>query len=231
MTKFSAARCLTIIAAIMLLFASRSDAAFTQEAVKNLKLVEFTPWLTTRKGPEKAKGVVYFIRGWGGVTTGGASLDEFQLVPYFVKTLADNGWDVIGAKFPNTPTKRHSADFVPAAVQFVDHRAKELKGEGYKRVVLVGHSWGAWVALAAAKAGTDVDAVMAMAPNSYGPKIVFGNRHNPRYELNVKSFVPLTHAIKVPTILMLFDKDEFEGDRATVASWRRRNLQKITLRR
>ena len=30
-----------------------------------LRLVEYSPWLTTNVGPEKSKGVIYYIRGWG----------------------------------------------------------------------------------------------------------------------------------------------------------------------
>jgi dienelactone hydrolase len=211
-------RCVVFLLLAVFLVAGRSSPAPAQDLTKKLKLVEFPAWLTKNSGPEKAKGVIYFIRGWGGVTTGGGSLDEFRLVPYFVKALADNGWDVIGAKFPNTPTKRHSADFVPAGVTFVEARVKELKSQGYKRVVLAGHSWGAWVSMAAAKDGSGVDAVMAMAPNSYGPKIVPGGHKNPRFAMNVSEFGALTRSMKVPTILMLFAGDEFEdGDRGKIA--------------
>lgn len=171
----------------MALAVALPGAPRAQDAMlQNLKLVEFTPWLTTKKGPQQSKGVIYFIRGWGGAVNGGGSIDEFQLIPYFIKTLADNGWDVIGAKFPNTPTKIRSAEYVPAAVRYVDQRVKELKKEGYKKVIVGGHSWGGWVAMAAAKAGSGVDAVLAMAPDAYGPKIVFGGMTNPRFPLNEK---------------------------------------------
>jgi hypothetical protein len=90
MPDLGATRGVAIFFALSLLVAIQPRAALARDvAVSDLKLVEFSPWLTVRKGPEKAKGVIYFIRGWGGVTTGGASLDEFQLVPYFIKTLAD----------------------------------------------------------------------------------------------------------------------------------------------
>src|SRR5690349_20137451 len=96
--------------ALIVLPRTFADTAYAQPD----KLVERGPWLTMQIGPENAKGVIYYIRGWGFPTgngpMGGVLLDSFQLLPYFIKTLSEQGWDVIAAKYPNRPIAKRSSE-------------------------------------------------------------------------------------------------------------------------
>ena len=188
------------------------EALAEPRAGQDLRLVEFTPWLTTKKGPNSAKGVIYFIRGWGESAHAGGSLDQFQLAPFFLNTFSENGWDVVGAKYPNTPTNLFPAQLVSPAARFVNRRVKELRTQGYKRVILVGHSWGAWVSMVSAQTKADVDAVVAMAPAVYGPKETSAGRPNSFFSKNASEFAKVVSAVRTPTVLALFAEDRFEPD-------------------
>jgi pimeloyl-ACP methyl ester carboxylesterase len=181
----------------------------------DFRLLDFTPWLVNNKGPESAKGVIYFILGW----TGRPTLDEHRLVPYFLKTLAENGWDIVATKVPQQLPNQDITGWGSrvAAPPIVRKRIQQLKADGYRRVILAGHSWGGWIALLAAQAeDVAADALLISAP-SVGPKILNGNK-NFSFELNFTDYPRLVKGIKLPTILMFYpDDDEDPAGRSDVA--------------
>lgn len=166
-----------------------------------MALLEGTPWLAQpSKGPAAAKGIIYFV---GGYSLGGRSRDDFRLSPYLLKSLSDDGWDIILAKLP------HNVDgpgfqFVGGGARTIERRAAELRAQGYKRVIVGGHSWGAWAAMMAARDGLAVDALLLSAPNAFGERIspITGGP-NPDFQLSMTEFEPLIGKITVPTVLIL----------------------------
>jgi hypothetical protein len=138
-----------------------------------------------------------------------------------MKTLSDDGWDVIVAKYPYgkvTPRMRYAS--VPGAAVFVHDRAAELKAEGYKRVVLGGQSFGSWVAMAAdQQKDLSADVLWLMVPNIYGPKTLDNGKPNPQFRLNYTDFVALLPALHTPAVLNTFAGDPYEtGGRAKLVS-------------
>ena len=61
------------------------------------------------------------------------------------------------------PTRRRAEPFVRA-------RVKALKADGYRKIVLAGHSWGGWEMMLAAKDNADVDALILSSPAAFGSK-------------------------------------------------------------
>ena len=192
-------------------------APVAAQSAEPVKLVEFVPWLVNNAGPAKAKGVVYFIRGW----SGGLGLDEFHLAPYLMKTLADDGWDVIVAKYPYgqvVPRMRYAG--VPGAAEFVEQRVKDFKAQGYRLVVVGGQSFGSWVAMAADQdKGFGADALWLMVPNIYGPKTLAAGGNNPLFRHNYTDFVKLLPGLHTPSVLNTFAGDPYEpGGRAKLVA-------------
>jgi pimeloyl-ACP methyl ester carboxylesterase len=197
-----------IVAAAGMSFAKATPPSSTE-------LIEFTPWLIREVGPATAKGVVYFIRGW----SVGLGLDDFRLTPYATQSLATGGWDVIGAKYPNRSIGPHdNYASVPAAAEFVRARAAALKAQGYKRVIVAGQSWGAWVAVAAAQAEDfAADALWLTVPNIYGPRITEHGAVNREFPLNRTKFAALLPNLRTPAILETFAGDKWDpGNLATL---------------
>ncbi len=175
-----------------------------------IPLFEFSPWITKNVGPENAKGLVYFIAGQRFDI---ATQNDFRLAPYFVHTLNTQGWDIVGAKFPEeikyvvSPKVRL---FAGAAQAFVQRRLKHFSAMGYRRIVLVGHSWGGWVALlTAANQPKDLNALILVSPSNGRPTFRNGDP-NPEFKRNLTEFGPLLERTKVPTVGMFFSGDDEE---------------------
>ncbi len=149
-------------------------------------------------------------------------LDDFWLPPYFLKTLNDNGWDVVEAKFPRRLETVGRAWLTARGYALtIARRVKELRAQGYRRVVVGGHSLGAWSTLLAEREGIlKAEALLINAPaafdcNSPDPDT---GRSRPSFILNATEFALLASQIKTPTVVMLFDGDEFDpGGRGAAA--------------
>lgn len=178
---------------------------------ERLNLVEFPSWLVRNTGAATAKGVILFIKGWN--TT--SSRDDFALIPYFLKTLNERGWDVVSVKFPEslkylrTPNIRKFSD---SAVPYVKEKAEALRTQGYRKVVLAGHSWGGWVALSSAPS-TAVDSLIIDSPSRYPfGKTLPNGKPNPFIGKNQSEVVDLLSRNNKPTWLAVFDGDESSRD-------------------
>lgn len=180
-------------------------------------MVEGEAPLTKNMGPQKAKGVIYFVRGY---TSSPPAWDKWLQVPYFVKTLSEEGFDVISAKAAAATQKRlRSFESLEGGAAYIVRRVSDLRKQGYRKVVLAGHSWGAWTILSAQQGKGVGDALILSAPAVYGPKVFRSGRANPDYEMDLTKFGPLIRNVRIPTVLLLFNNDDYEhGDRGKIAS-------------
>jgi hypothetical protein len=80
----------------------------------------------------------------------------------------------------------------------------ELKSKGYHRIVLAGQSFGAFLALMAADASEDVDAVVATSPAAFGSFDEFYDS----WRMNATRLYPLLERIKRARVMLFF----FHGD-------------------
>ncbi len=195
---------------------------------QGLTLLEFTPWLDhPRRGPAEAKGVIYFVGGY----TLDPMLDDYKLGPYMFKTLSDDGWDIIFAKMPQS--ERHppiAIETLGEGARTMERRAKELRAEGYKRVVVGGHSWGAWVALVAARDHVDADAILSSAPTTFGPNISpINHRPNENFRLNLSEFPAAIGKVDMPIVLIIPDDDVWDPDPAARGEMAQKHFAKANV--
>jgi pimeloyl-ACP methyl ester carboxylesterase len=144
-------------------------------------------------GPAQAKGVVVWSHGRS------IDAEDSQApTPSYLHALRDNGWDVM--RFDRLSRGDTLSD---SAARLVGH-ATELKHKGYKQLILAGQSFGAFLALMAADASADVDAVIATAPAAYGS---FEDFHD-SWRLNATNLYPLLEQVKRARIMVFY----FHGD-------------------
>jgi len=144
-------------------------------------------------GPSQAKGVAVWSHG--------RSLnaeDSQSPTPTYLRALRDNGWDVM--RFDRLGDGDTLSD---STRRLVDYAGK-LKHRGYKQVLLAGQSFGAFLALMAADASSDVDAVIATAPAAYGSFDEFYDS----WQLNATRLYPLLEEVKRARIMVFY----FHGD-------------------
>lgn len=144
-------------------------------------------------GPQKAQGAVIWNHG---TSTYYAALDSSKsAIPSFVTLMRDDHWDVFRldrppeGESPNTSTE--------ALLEAVGR----LKTEGYRRIVLMGQSAGAWISLIAAGKSTDIYAVIATAPAYYGVD-------RPRFTMNASALYDYLDDIKSARVMIAFFNDD-----------------------
>src|SRR5437763_10888496 len=108
-------------------------------------------------GPGKAKGVVVWSHG-----RSINAEDSQSPSPSYLQALRNDGWETL--RFDRLSKGDTLTDSTKRLIDY----AAQLKHQGYKQVLLAGQSFGAFLALMAADASSDVDAVMATAPAAYG---------------------------------------------------------------
>jgi pimeloyl-ACP methyl ester carboxylesterase len=144
-------------------------------------------------GPSQAKGVVVWSHGR---SINGE--DWKSPTPAYLRVLRDDGWEVMRFdRLSQGDTLGNSTD------RLVDY-AGTLKQKGYKQVVLAGQSFGAFLALMAAGASSDVDAVIATAPAAYGDFSDFYES----WRLNATKLYPLLERVKRARVMVFY----FHGD-------------------
>jgi pimeloyl-ACP methyl ester carboxylesterase len=144
--------------------------------------MEYTPLKLHNKGPGQADGVIYFVEG---LDKNDRSRDDFRATyPIVYQKNQRFGWDVVEAKFPNNAD--HGISSIAQSSNHVIARLAQLRGEGYKKIVLAGQSWGAWVSIdVAARRTADkpMDSLLLIAPANYGMK-QYGGKPNEFFVLN-----------------------------------------------
>jgi len=110
------------------------------------------------RGPREAAGVIVFGHGRG------ANLEDYRgLAPQpWVSRFAAAGYDLL--LFDRTP----ASDDAERAAAWLRRGLAALRGRGYARVLVAGHSRGGWTALSALDRPGLADAVIAIAPAAHG---------------------------------------------------------------
>jgi dienelactone hydrolase len=155
-------------------------------------------------GPNQTKGIVVWSHG-----RSINAEDSQSPTPSYLRALRDNGWDVV--RFDRASRGDTLTDSTGHLVEHVS----QLKKKGYKQVVLAGQSFGAFLALMAADASAEVDAVIATAPAAYGSFDDFYDS----YRLNASKLYPLLDQVKRARVMVFyFHGDDFDpggrGDRS-----------------
>ena len=144
-------------------------------------------------GPVQAKGVIVWSHG-----RSIDSEDSKSPTPPYLGVLRDAGWDVL--RFD----RWRDEDTLPDSTRALVERAAQLKRSGYRRVVLAGQSFGAFLSLMAADASDNVDAVVATAPAAYGDFQDFYNS----WRLNATRLYPLIKRVKRARVMLFFFHDD-----------------------
>ncbi len=144
-------------------------------------------------GPARARGAVVWNHG--------RSLDSEDYLaptPPYLRALRDGGWDVF--RFD----RLRDSDTLSASSRRLVAIVTELKHRGYRRIVLAGQSFGAFLALMAADEASAVDAVIATAPAAFGDFQEFYDT----WRLNAARLYPLLDRLKRARVMLFF----FHGD-------------------
>jgi pimeloyl-ACP methyl ester carboxylesterase len=155
-------------------------------------------------GSQQAQGAVIWSHGR-------SLLKECSLAPTpeYIGVFRAAGWDTFRLNRPRI------TDTLPASGAALAEAAETLKQRGYRRVVLAGQSFGAFISLIAAGRGDAVDAVIGTAPAAYGSA-----ESNPGGFLqNASGLYDLLGAVRRARVaLFFFDGDIFDpGGRGPVA--------------
>ena len=118
--------------------------------------------------------------------------------PDYIGAFREAGWDTFRLNRPSI------ADTLPESAAALAGEAEALKHKGYRRVVLAGQSFGAFISLIAAGHTVAVDGVIGTAPAAYGSA-----QSNPLgYGLNAIRLYDLLGAVRHARVALFF----FEGD-------------------
>src|SRR5579862_3108456 len=150
-------------------------------------------------GPARARGAVVWNHG--------RSLDSEDYLaptPPYLRALRDGGWDVF--RFD----RLRDSDTLSASSRRLVAIVTELKHRGYRRIVLAGQSFGAFLALMAADEASAVDAVIATAPAAFGDFQEFYDT----WRLNAARLYPLLDRLKRARDAVLFPRRRFRSRRA-----------------
>ncbi|SRR6266851_1364484 len=130
--------------------------------------------------------------------------------PDYIGAFRAAGWDTFRLNRPSI------TDTMPESARALAGEADALERKGYRRVVLAGQSFGAFISLIAAGQSDAVDAVIATAPAAYG-----SSQSNPAgYGLNATRLYDLLGAVRRARVaLFFFEGDIFDpGGRAPIAN-------------
>jgi pimeloyl-ACP methyl ester carboxylesterase len=144
-------------------------------------------------GPERAAGVVVWNHGRSINTE-----DYESPTPPYLRALRDDGWDVLRFNRPR------DGDTLTTSTRRLVEQVGHLKHKGYRKIVLIGQSFGAFLALMAADASEDVDAVIATAPAAFGNFDEFYDS----WRLNATRLYPLLERVKHARVMLFY----FHGD-------------------
>jgi pimeloyl-ACP methyl ester carboxylesterase len=112
--------------------------------------------------------------------------------------LREGGWDTF--RF----NRMRTSDTLAASAIELAQVVRRLKAQGYQQVALAGQSFGAFLALMAADATPEVDAVVATAPAAYGSFAEFYDS----WRLNATKLYPLLEQVKRARVMVFY----FHGD-------------------
>jgi pimeloyl-ACP methyl ester carboxylesterase len=147
-------------------------------------------------GPQRAQGVVVWSHG-----RSLSHQDWKSPNPPYLTTLREGGWDVL--RFD----RLRDQDTLGASSRRLAAYADQLKREGYRRVVLAGQSFGAFLSLMAADRSNAVDAVVATSPAAFGSFSEFYHS----WKLNATRLYPILAKVKRARVMLFyFHDDDFD---------------------
>jgi pimeloyl-ACP methyl ester carboxylesterase len=144
-------------------------------------------------GPDQAIGAVVWNHGRSINTE-----DSDSPTPPYLRVLRDAGWEVLRFNRPR------DGDTLTASTRRLVELVGQLKRKGYRRIVLAGQSFGAFLALMAADSSEDVDAIVATAPAAFGNFDEFYDS----WRLNATRLYPLLERVKRARVMLFY----FHGD-------------------
>ena len=147
----------------------------------------------TLAGPDHAMGAVVWNHGRSINTE-----DSDSPTPPYLRVLRDARWDVFRFNRPR------DGDTLTASTRRLVELVAQLKRKGYRRMVLAGQSFGAFLALMAADSSEDVDAIVATAPAAFGNFDEFYDS----WRLNASRLYPLLERVKRARVMLFY----FHGD-------------------
>src|SRR5579883_2803586 len=144
-------------------------------------------------GPQRAMGVVVWSHGRS------LSYEDYKSPnPPYLSVLRAAGWDVF--RFD----RLRDQDTLSGSSRRLAAYADRLKAEGYRRVVLAGQSFGAFLSLMAADRSDNVDAVVATAPAAFGSFSEFYDS----WRLNATRLYPILAKIKRARVMLFYFHDD-----------------------
>ncbi len=126
----------------------------------------------TLKGPETAKGIVFWSHGLDGRRA------QYQYPPPpVIELFAKEGWDVlkIGRNPVNETTWLNSG---LKHVRDLSERVDKAKADGYRNVLVAGQSYGGAISIEAAARNGKIDGVLALSPGQGSDAGNIGNTRN-----------------------------------------------------
>ena len=156
------------------------------------------------QGAEQAKGAVIWSHGKGPGEDGAKAAN-----PEYLALLRDAGWDVYrNNRLGELDEYKEPRPNVVAQVRSkTDELAKnvdKLEAEGYRKIVLAGQSFGAWLSLTLADKRSDLYAVIAASPAAYGTR----QRNPDHYENNGRYLGDLIDDLEVKRVMVTFFRDD-----------------------
>ncbi|WP_428247688.1 alpha/beta hydrolase [Ferrovibrio sp.] len=199
-----------ITAGLLLLALAATDAApalAQAEAVSEGKHYEIAPATVKGgpdmpvRGPAQAKGVVVWSHGRG-------INEASEKAPPLVLLFAERGWDVVSVFRAWGTDNRRNATLI------VGQAAEKMRALGYKRVVLMGQSAGAYASVEAVRYDYPADAVIALAPAAFGS--YSGANAGPNWRENHNSLRSVWERYenkKLTVVAAYFTGDDFYEER------------------
>lgn len=147
------------------------------------------------RGPQAAPGVVVWSHGYY------RGIDATVGMPHaYVNRFHAAGWDVYRYN-------RQWVDQLSADIEGLIESVNAAKAAGYKKVVLVGQSQGAWISMEALARGVKADAVISTAMARHGAPPSSNARSDFR---QLMRDIKTRGATDIPVVLTLFDKDDYD---------------------
>lgn len=142
-------------------------------------------------GPEAAKGAIIYNHGLD------YEEDSSGEPPFFLDAARAHGWDVFSLIRPLADDRADHSDAILAG------KAVQLREQGYRRIVSVGQSFGAWISIEVAAQPGVFDAIIGMSPAEYGSVAPARNRNAEIVDIAAKM-------APTPTMIVLFKGDDFD---------------------
>ncbi|MDA0238721.1 MAG: hypothetical protein O3A84_01675 [Proteobacteria bacterium] len=152
-------------------------------------------------GPAKADGVVIYNHGRSRTVDTAA----VSRIPNYLEPLYQSNWDLLLLKRPVTGDNRNDAtNYLLAAI-------KQVRDQGYKRIILAGQSAGGWASIDAARK-EKVHAIIATSPAAHGT-------NDTSVKMGTVAFGDILNDIKeTKVMLFFFNRDPFQtADRGKIA--------------